>query len=41
MHSIVFLGFVSYLLIKPLKSLTNKDFTSKPLFFKDLAIFSR
>jgi hypothetical protein len=27
---------VSHLPIKPPKSLTNKDFTSKPLFLKDL-----
>ena len=38
------LGFVSYLLIKPPKSLTNKylsDLTAKPFILKDLAIFRR
>ncbi len=32
-----FQEFVSYLLIKSPKSLTNKDFTAKSLFLKDLA----
>jgi hypothetical protein len=33
--------FVSYLLIKPPKSLTNKDFTGKSLFLKDLEKINR
>ncbi len=32
---------VSYLLIKPHKSLTNKDFTGKSLFLKDLEKINR
>jgi hypothetical protein len=35
------LKFVSYLPIKPRKSLKNKDFTSKSLFLKDLGKISR